>query len=89
MSSNTFWSNTTSTSDDINYNNITLTASTTDNVWFPYYELSTWLPYHETKYLPTYHLLKSYGITKKISPHFPRVIRFLNFIKKYFGSDKV
>ena len=32
----------------------------TDDLWFPYYELSTWLPYDAPQYKPKWHIKLGY-----------------------------
>ncbi len=83
-SGNINWTTTASTTDCAT---LTLTNGTND-VWFPYYMESAWLPYKEVKYYPAYHLLKSYGITKKPCHRFGRVARFLVLVKECFGRDE-
>ena len=84
-SGNINWTTTASTTDCAT---LTLTNGTDSSLWFPYYMESTWMPYEEEKYYPAYHLLKSYGITKKHYPRFGRVSRFLALVKERFGRGE-
>ena len=79
MSNVSWWNGTACTSNGTSNGSITFTASTTtDTSMFLFDDYLNWHPYKEEKYYPAYHLLKSYGITKKQISYIRKIFRSIS-----------